>query len=91
MSEYSFDQLIASMTHEAWQAMRRAVETGRWPDGRQLTAEQQQLSLQAVIAWEERNGLPAEQRTGYVSPAGCHSDEQDEQPVALRPAGEKDA
>ena len=67
--------------------MRTAVETGRWPDGRQVSDEQRRLCLQAVIAWEARN-LPEEERTGYVA-NHCKSvttTDDGEQPVALRPA-----
>lgn len=88
MHYQSFDELIDGMSEEAWRSMRRAVETGRWPDGRRLDDQQRELSLQAVIAWEQRHGIPVEQRTGYVAPAACHDDSQDQQPVTLKPAGE---
>ncbi|WP_020193286.1 DUF1315 family protein, partial [Pseudomonas putida] len=35
-------------------------------------AEQKELSLQAVIAWEMKN-LPEDQRTGYMGPQECAS------------------
>jgi hypothetical protein len=41
----------------------------RW---RKLTAEQRELSLQAMIAWEIQN-LPEDQRTGYMGPQECKS------------------
>jgi uncharacterized protein YeaC (DUF1315 family) len=37
-----------------------------------LTAEQRELSLQAMIAWEIKN-LPEEERTGYMGPQECAS------------------
>ncbi|MCH8544725.1 MAG: YeaC family protein [Alcanivorax sp.] len=86
MAPQSFEELIDGMTMEVWHNMRRAVETGRWPDGRTLTAEQRELSLQAVIAWELRNDVPEAERTGYVAPAGCSSHAGEEQPVTLRTA-----
>ena len=75
------------MTLEVWHNMRRAVETGRWPDGRTVSGEQRELCLQAVIAWEMRN-LPEQERTGYL-PQHCKSEtdqEAAEQPVSLQPA-----
>ncbi|MCK0536534.1 DUF1315 family protein [Alcanivorax quisquiliarum] len=82
-----FAALVDSMSMEVWHNMRRAVETGRWPDGRRLTAEQRQLSLQAVLAWEVRNEVPEDQRTGFVPVPECDTDDpQTEQPVDLRPA-----
>lgn len=47
------------------EGLRRAVETGRWPDGRALTPQQRRDSLQAVIAWEARH-LPQAQRVGFI-------------------------
>jgi len=87
MSYQSFEDLIASMSAEACDNMRRAVETGKWADGRVLTREQKELCLQAVIAWEQQN-LPEEQRTGYMEQA-CKSSEEkpEEQPVILRGPG----
>ena len=84
MSFQSFDELIASMTPEIYHNMRRAIELGRWPDGRVLSAEQKELCMQAVIAWETRH-VPEEQRTGYME-QGCKSQDADdhEQPVTLR-------
>jgi uncharacterized protein YeaC (DUF1315 family) len=48
------------------------VEIGKWPDGRKLTQEQKELSLQAMIAWELQN-LPEDQRTGYMGEQACES------------------
>jgi len=75
----SFEALVENMTEEVWQRMRQSVELGRWPDGRQLTAEQRELSLEAIIAWEIRNNIPLEERTGYL-PQSCKN--QGPSPVA---------
>ncbi|WP_290519669.1 DUF1315 family protein [Alcanivorax sp.] len=84
MTYQSFDDLIAAMTPEVCDNMRRAIETGKWADGRPLTREQRETCLQAVIAWEAKN-LPEEQRTGYMEQQ-CKSGEEapEEQPVTLR-------
>lgn len=60
-----FQRLIANITPEIYASLKRAVEIGRWPDGRRLTSEQRELSLQAVIAWEMKH-LPETERTGYI-------------------------
>ncbi len=65
MSYQSFEDLIASMSPEACDNMRRAVETGKWADGRVLTREQKELCLQAVIAWGMQT-LTEEQRHEYT-------------------------
>ena len=46
---------------------RRAVEIGKWPDGRELSKEQRETCMQAIIVYEHQH-LSPEQRTGYVPP-----------------------
>ncbi len=62
----NFEQLLSSLTPEIVASMKRAVELGKWPDGRALTAAQREQSLQAVMAWEAIN-VPEDQRTGYMA------------------------
>ena len=68
----SFIDLIRNITPDVYESLKLAVEIGKWPDGRKLTQEQRELSLQAMIAWEIEN-LPEEQRTGYMGPLECAS------------------
>lgn len=68
----TFAQMIENITPEIYESLKLAVEIGKWSDGRKLTDEQRELSLQAVIAWEIQN-LPEEQRTGYMGPQECAS------------------
>ncbi|MFK0087638.1 YeaC family protein [Pseudomonas sp. BJa5] len=68
----TFAQMIENITPEIYQSLKLAVELGKWADGRKLTTEQKELSLQAVIAWEMQN-LPEDQRTGYMGPQECAS------------------
>lgn len=68
----SFLDAIQNITPEIYQNLRQAVELGKWGDGRKLTAEQKELCLQAMIAWEMQN-LPEDQRTGYMGPQVCTS------------------
>ncbi|MBD2836680.1 DUF1315 family protein [Pseudomonas sp. JM0905a] len=68
----SFAHLISNITQDVYESLKLAVEIGKWPDGRKLTQEQKELSLQAVIAWELKN-LPEEERTGYMGPQECSS------------------
>ena len=68
----TFAHMIENITPEIYQSLKTAVEIGKWSDGRKLTAEQKELSLQAVIAWEIQN-LPEEERTGYMGPQECAS------------------
>ena len=68
----TFAQMIENITPEIYESLKLAVEIGKWSDGRKLTAEQKELSLQAVIAWGMKN-LPEDQRTGYMGPQECAS------------------
>ncbi len=60
-----FEQLINNMTPEIHQALRRAIEIGKWPDGRKLTQEQMEICMEAVINYEQRF-VAEEQRVGYI-------------------------
>jgi uncharacterized protein YeaC (DUF1315 family) len=69
----NFEEIMRMMTPEVYANMKRAVELGKWPNGQRLSAEQRQNCLQAMIAWEERSGVPEDQRTGYLERKGCSS------------------
>lgn len=68
----SFLEAIENITPEIYQSLKLAVEIGKWPDGRKLTQEQKELTLQALIAWEIQN-LPEEERIGYMGAQECSS------------------
>ena len=68
----SFVEMIENITPDIYQSLKLAVEIGKWPDGRKLTQEQKELSLQAMIAWELQN-LREDQRTGYMGEQACES------------------
>lgn len=92
-----FSAVVQQLTPEIYQNMRRAVELGRWPDGRQVSVQQRETCMQAMIAWEARH-LPEEQRAGYMPTADCDSQRNEiphnkrqnneAQTVTLRPAEE---
>lgn len=60
-----YHELVDSMTPELFERMRRALEVGKWPDGRALTQEQREQTMQAVILWGERH-LSAQERVGFI-------------------------
>ncbi len=84
-----FQKLIDELTPETYQALRRAVEIGKWPDGRILTAEQKEHCMSAVIAWDFRH-QEENQRVGYIDRGSkkegemCgddHAHADDDQPI----------
>jgi len=60
-----YQQMIETLSPEVYESLKRAVELGRWPDGRRLTPGQREDALQALIAWGERH-LPETERVGYI-------------------------
>ena len=62
----TFEELLKSMTPEIHATMKRAVELGKWPDGRRLSDEERETCMQAVIAYDAEH-LPEEERIGYIS------------------------
>ena len=60
------EQLLNSITPAMYSQLQKVVETGKWPDGRELNEEQRSLCMQAIIAYDQRR--PEDQRTGYVPP-----------------------
>lgn len=60
-----YHQLISQMTPDIYHRMVRALEIGRWPDGRALTPQQMESTMQAVIAWGEQH-LPEHERVGFI-------------------------
>lgn len=60
-------QLINNITPDIYESLKRAIELGKWADGKKLTTDQRQLCMQAVIAYEHKHYTP-EQRTGYIPP-----------------------
>ena len=59
------DPYTHMLTAEIVQRFKCAIETGRWPDGRKLTADQVATCMEAVIRYEHQH-LPKEQRSVYV-------------------------
>ena len=66
------DEFVNRLGETEYAAVKRAVELGKWPDGRVLDAGEKALLLQAMIAWEARH-LPPEQHTGYLVQPDCPS------------------
>lgn len=66
----SFADLIQRITPETYKTLKLAMEIGKWGDGTKLTQEQKELTMQAMIVWEQNN-LPEEERTGYMGGQEC--------------------
>ncbi|SFH20251.1 YeaC family protein [Modicisalibacter xianhensis] len=71
MSEMTFDRMIQQMTPDIYQSLKQAVALRKWPDGRQLTSEQTELCLEAVMRYEIEHNVPEDQRVGYLQRQSC--------------------
>lgn len=81
----NIDDLIASMTPAIYNNMKEALELGRWGDGRAVTPEQKEHSLEALIRYEHLNNVPENQRVGYVDMSNKRKKKADdgEQPIKI--------
>lgn len=67
-----FTSAAAGLDRPTYENLKRALELGRWPDGRTLEPRQREICLDAVLSWEAVN-LPPEQRSGYIERGACAS------------------
>jgi uncharacterized protein YeaC (DUF1315 family) len=73
----SLQDIINMMNPEVHMNLKTAIELGKWPDGRKLSAEQIEYCMQAIIAYEQAN-LPEEQRVGYIDRSGLKKTQCDD-------------
>lgn len=62
----NFNDAAAQISPEIHQRFRQALETGKWPDGRLLTAEQKDLCMEAVLIYEAAHNMAESERVGYI-------------------------
>ena len=80
----NYKDLVQQLTPELVANFKKAMELGRWQDGRVLTAEQREHCMQAIIAYDAVH-TPESQRVGYIDRAHKEGDQCDDpQPETLR-------
>lgn len=62
----TYEELIERLDPAVYQSLRRAVELGKWPDGRKVLEEQREICMQAVIYYEKTHNIPENQRVGFI-------------------------
>lgn len=83
MADDPYLDTIRAMDRSVYDRLLAALATGRWPDGRALSTEQREHSMQAVIAWGEMH-LPPEERIGFIDKGHKAGDSCDDpQPVTI--------
>ncbi len=80
-----YKKAISELTPDIYQNLKKAIEIGKWPNGQQLTQEQKENAMQAVIAYELHHNMSDDQRIGYVNVQGsdCHNDDGSTKPDNL--------
>lgn len=61
----NIDQVAQAMTAQIYESFKAAIAIGKWRDGSNLSEEQREICMQAIIAYEYKN-LPEEERVGYL-------------------------
>lgn len=62
----TYEELIERLDPAVYQNLRRAIELGKWPDGRALSSEQRAICMEAVIYYENTHNLPEQDRVGFL-------------------------
>ncbi|GGC76055.1 YeaC family protein [Marinobacter halophilus] len=62
----TYDELIERLDPMVYRNLKQSIELGKWPDGRAMTREQREISLEAVIYYENKHDIPEQQRVGFL-------------------------
>ncbi|WP_111497808.1 MULTISPECIES: YeaC family protein [Marinobacter] len=62
----TYDELIKRLDPTVYKSLRRAVELGKWPDGRAISDEQRSICMEAVLYYEKEHGVPEGERVGFI-------------------------
>lgn len=73
-----FMNMINSIDQDTYASLKQALELGKWDNGISLTREQKEMTMMAIIAWEQKN-LPEEERSGYLGGQQCGSKSKQQQ------------
>lgn len=84
LSQVDFEKLIENITPDVYEALKRAIEIGKWPDGRVLTDDQRSLCMEAVIVYDQRF-VEEQQRVGFIDRGSKSAGETCDAPAAGSP------
>ena len=85
----NFESTAESIPKEIYDQFKKAIELGKWPDGRPLSREQKEICLQTIMLYEAKHGVDEKSRTGYIdtekktSPCGPKDDSEDESTIRI--------
>lgn len=67
----NFINAVNKLDHETYTQLKNAIECRKWPDGRNLTKQQIEICLEAILIFEHNNSIAEEERTGYLPQTSC--------------------
>lgn len=84
-----YDALIKHITPEVYRSLKQSLELGKWPDGRKLSQQQKEATMEAIIAYEFRN-VAEQERVGYLERGNAACDDAEVQPLNWKTTGRPD-
>lgn len=61
-----FEDAARKLDPEIYERFKKALELGKWPDGRTLSKEQKEICLQTILVYEIEHNVPEKDRVGYI-------------------------
>ena len=62
----NFKSRVEQISPDIYRQFKVTLETGRWPDGRQLDQSQRDIVMETIIIYEHAH-IPENQRVGSIS------------------------
>lgn len=70
----TYDELIERLDPAVYQSLKKAIELGKWPDGRTISTEQRAICMEAVLHYEGLHNIPEQERVGYIDRKKANGD-----------------
>lgn len=65
-------ELMQKMDFEIYENLKTALALGKWEDGKKLTKEQKENTMQLILMFEVENNIDLDKRVGFIEDA-CQS------------------
>lgn len=70
-------ELMQKMDFEIYENLKTALALGKWEDGKKLTKEQKENTMQLILMFEVENNMDLDKRVGFIEDA-CQSDAEED-------------
>lgn len=65
-------KVLEKMDFEIYENLKKALALGRWEDGKKLSREQKENTMQLIILFELEKNIDLDKRVGFIEDA-CQS------------------